>query len=235
MSDDNGNQGGQQQGDPGTEQGGQAPAGTGPKPTAPPQAQQQAAGTGDGGQDPAATITRLEQELAAARAEAGKSRVTAKQRAADDARQELAQQIGKALGIVKDDAPADPAQLTKQLEAEQAKARTTAVELAVYRTARDAGGDPDALLDSRSFAAAIADLDPTDTAAVKAAVEQAVAGNPKLAAQTAPAGPARSGAEFSGPPAQSVSPQQFAAMNYSQRAELMQTDPDSYRRLAGTQ
>ncbi|MFF7234407.1 hypothetical protein [Streptomyces sioyaensis] len=233
MSDDNGNQGGQQ-GAPGAGQGGQDPAGTAAKPTAPPNGQP-AAGTADGGQDPAATIARLEQELAAARAEAGKSRVTAKQKAADDARQELAQQIGKALGIVKDDAPADPAQLTQQLEAEQSKARTTAVELAVYRTARDAGGDPDALLDSRSFAAAIADLDPTDTAAVKAAVEQAVAGNPKLAAVQQPAGPARSGAEFSGPPAQGVSPQQFAAMNYSQRAELMQTDPDSYRRLAGTQ
>ncbi|WP_405204412.1 hypothetical protein OG795_15405 [[Kitasatospora] papulosa] len=233
MSDDNGT------GAQGTEggQGGQDPTGTAPKPAAPPQGQQQTgqqAAQGDAGQDPAATIARLEADLAEARKEAGKTRVTAKQQAADTARQELAQQIGKALGIVEDDQPADPAQLTQQLEAEQAKARQTAVELAVYRTAREAGGDPDALLDSRSFAASLADLDPTDTAAVKAAVQAAVTANPKLAANPQPAGPARSGAEFTGPPAQGVSPQQFAAMSYQQRAELMQTDPDSYRRLAGT-
>lgn len=233
MSDDNGTGTGAQ----GTEggQGGQDPTGTAPKPAAPPQGQQQAGqqgAPGDAGQDPAATIARLEADLAEARKEAGKTRVTAKQQAADTARQELAQQIGKALGIVEDDQPADPAQLTQQLEAEQAKARQTAVELAVYRTAREAGGDPDALLDSRSFAASLADIDPTDTAAVTAAVQAAVTANPKLA--TVPAGPARSGAEFTGPPVQGVSPQQFAAMSYRQRAELMQTDPDSYRRLAGT-
>lgn len=234
MSDDNGKQGGQQgtpeggQGAPG----GQDPAGTAPKPTAPPNGQP-AAGNDDGGQDPAATIARLEQELAAARAEAGKNRVTAKQRAADDARQELTQQLLGILDPSRAGQQATPEQLTQQLEAEQSKAKATAVELAVYRTAREAGGDPDALLDSRQFAASIADLDPTDTAAVKSAVEAAVTANPKLAAQTAPAGPARSGSEFTGPPSSAPTAAQFAAMNYAQRVELMQSDPDTYRRLAG--
>ncbi|TJZ59122.1 hypothetical protein FCH28_03085 [Streptomyces piniterrae] len=41
-------------------------------------------------------------ELAAARAEARRSRVTAKQRAADKARTQLAQDIGRALSIVPD-------------------------------------------------------------------------------------------------------------------------------------
>ncbi|MFZ3569273.1 hypothetical protein ACNYS0_20185 [Streptomyces sp. BH034] len=239
MSDDNGTgtNGTGQQGDPQAGQGapgtGQDPAGTAPKPTAPPNGQQQ--GADDGGQDPADTIARLERELADARKEAGKTRTTAKQRAADEARQDLTQQLLGILDPSKAGQQATPEELTQQLEAEQAKARTTAVELAVYRTARDAGGDPDALLDSRSFAAAIADLDPSDTAAVRAAVEQAVADNPKLAAEQQPAGPARSGSEFTGPPNAGVTPQQFAAMNYRQRAELMQTDPDTYRRLAGTQ
>jgi len=231
MSDDNGTTTGQQGTGEGGQQGGQDPTGTAPKPTAPPNGQ--APQQGDAG-DPAATIARLEAELAEARKEAGKTRTTAKQRAADEARSELAQQIGKALGIVDDDTPPDPDQLAQQLAAEQAKAKATAVELAVYRTAPAAGADPDALLDSRAFADAVANLDPTDPDAVKAAVEAAVAANPKLAANPQPAGPARSGAEFTGPPSSAPTPQQFAAMNYRQRAELMQTDPDSYRRLAGT-
>ncbi|WHM36307.1 hypothetical protein [Streptomyces sp. BPTC-684] len=167
----------------------QDPSGT-PAPTPPVPAPQ--------GEDTAATIARLESDLAAARAEAGKQRVTAKQKAADEARAQLAQDIGRALGIIPDGQEADPAQLTAQLTASQAQARQTAVELAVYRTAREAGGDPDALLDSRQFAEALADLDPSDSAAVQAAVETAVASNPRLAAPAAR--PNRGGAEFSGPP-----------------------------------
>ncbi|WP_399088012.1 hypothetical protein ACGH2B_12470 [Streptomyces sp. BBFR2] len=207
---------------------GQGPADTGQQAPAAPPAPPSGAGQDE---DPSATIARLEQQLAAARRDAGKSRVTAKQAAADEARAELAQQIGRALGLVQDDAPPDPAALTQQLTAEQNKARQTAVELAVFRTARDAGGDPDALLDSRAFAAAVADIDPTDTVAVRAAVEAAVAANPKLAAQRAP-GPSRAGAEFSGPPSEGVTAAQFAAMDYARRAELFQSDPETYRRLS---
>ncbi|MFF2922732.1 hypothetical protein ACFVTP_10065 [Streptomyces celluloflavus] len=182
-------------------------------------------------EDASATIARLEQQLAAARNEAGKSRVTAKQKAADEARSELAQQIGRALGLVQDDTAPDPAALTQQLATEQQRARQTAVELAVYRAAGTAGADPDALLDSRAVAAAIAELDPANTAAVRAAVEAAVAANPKLAAQR-PTGPVRGGAEFNGPPSEGVTPHQFAAMDYARRAELYQSDPDTYRRLS---
>lgn len=229
MSDDSGTTTGDgqqagQQGDTGT---GQAPAGTAPKPT-PPAGQQPAEG------DLASLPQWAQDTIKAARGEAGKARTTAKQAAADQARQELAQTIGKALGIVQDDEPADPEKLTQQLAAEQAKARQTAVELAVYRTARDAGADPDALLDSRQFAAAVADVDPSDTAAITAAIAAAVEVNPRLSAQQQPAGPARGGAEFSGPPSEGVTPAQFAAMDYAKRAELYQSDPDTYRRLAGS-
>lgn len=238
-----------QQGGTGTDPGtGQDPAGTAPKPTAPPftaptptapqqqpqQAPQQQAepSTDDGGQDTAATIARLERDLDAARKEAAKGRTTAKQRAADEARQELAQQLAAVLDPSKANEPADPEELTRQLTAEQAKARQTAVELAVYRTARDAGGDPDALLDSRQFAAAVADLDPADLDGIKAAVTAAVQANPKLAAEQQ--GPTRGGVEFSGAPSGGVSPEQFAAMGYAERAQLFQSDPDTYRRLAGS-
>lgn len=226
-----------QQGDPQAGQGaasGQDPAGGAPTPTPPANGQQNGnSGDGDGGQDPAGTIARLERELADARKDAGKARTTAKQRAADEAKAELAQQIGRALGIVEDGTPPDPDALARQLADEQNKARQTAVELAVYRTAQAAGADPDALLDSRQFAAAVADLDPSDNDAIKAAVQQAVEANPRLAAQQAPAGPPRGGAEFGGPPSDGITPQQFAAMGYGERAELYQSDPDTYRRLAG--
>ncbi|MET8399581.1 hypothetical protein [Streptomyces sp900116325] len=212
------------------------PTGQDPTATAPPATPAAPAAPATGAPadtDTAATIARLESDLAAARKDAGKSRVTAKQQAADDARAELAQQIGKALGIVKDDQPADPAQLTQQLAAEQAKARQTAVELAVYRTAAAAGADADALLDSRQFADAVAQLDPTDTTAITAAITAAIQTNPRLAAAQAPTGPSRGGAEFGGPPAQGVTADQFAAMDYTARTALYESDPDTYRRLAG--
>ncbi|MFD8151739.1 hypothetical protein ACFV28_13440 [Streptomyces sp. NPDC059720] len=245
MSDDNGTSTGQQgtQGDPGAgQQGGQQQGGQDPAGTAPPNGQQggqQAQQQGGDGDDPAARIARLEAELADARKEAGKSRTTAKQRAAEEARTELAQQIGRALGLVDDDTPPDPDQLAQQLAAEQAKARQTAVELAVFRTAPTAGADPDALLDSRAFADSVANLDPTDTDAIKNAITAAVEANPRLAAQQqAPqqqgTGPARSGAEFTGGGGSEVTPAQFAAMTYEQRTQLYQSDPDTYRRLAGS-
>ncbi|MER0481591.1 hypothetical protein ABR737_25190 [Streptomyces sp. Edi2] len=185
------------QGDPATAPTGQAPTGTAPTPT--PAQAAPAAPAAAQGEDTATTIARLESDLAAARAEAGKQRVTAKQKAADEAVQQLTQNIGKALGLITDDEQATPEQLTQQLTAAQAQARQTAVELAVYRHAAAAGGDADALLDSRTFAASLDGLDPNDTAAIQAAIEAAVTANPKLAA--AATGPARGGAEFTSPPA----------------------------------
>ncbi|MFG7941195.1 hypothetical protein [Streptomyces cacaoi] len=178
-------------GQPGSDEGqtaGQAPDSR-PTPTAP--APQPAAG------DESTLPAWAQKALSDARAEAGKSRVAAKEKAADDARADLAQQIGRALGLVDDDQAPDPAALTQQLTTAQEQARTTAVELAVYRAAQAAGADPDALLDSRQFADAVAEVDPTDTAAVRAAIEAAVKANPKLAA---PSGPPRGGAEFAGAP-----------------------------------
>ncbi|WP_424862108.1 hypothetical protein [Streptomyces sp. MMS24-I29] len=170
-------------------------------------------GQGDGGQDPAkpkasttdedpaATIARLTSELSAARAEAGKTRVTAKQKAADDARASLAQDIGKALGLIKDDSAApDPAQLTQQLAAEQAKARANAVELAAYKAAQTEGANATRLLNSRAFAERLADLDPAAddfTTKLKAAIKAEVDTDPGLY-RTGPTGPAKGGADFGG-------------------------------------
>ena len=97
-------------------------------------------------------------------------------------------------GVTTDDEkPPTPEELAQQLAEEQTRtkasddrARQTAVELAVYKTAGKHGGDPDALLDSRSFANAIANLDPAaaDFAdQVGAAIKAAVDSNSKLAAK----------------------------------------------------
>ncbi|WP_327335857.1 hypothetical protein OG384_04285 [Streptomyces sp. NBC_01324] len=97
-------------------------------------------------------------------------------------------------GVETDEAkPPTPEELAQQLAEEQTRtkasddrARQTTVELAVYKTASKHGGDPDALLDSRSFANAIAKLDPADNgfdAAVGSAVKAAVEANSKLAAK----------------------------------------------------
>lgn len=94
--------------------------------------------------------------------------------------------------------PVDPAKLAEQLAAEKLAAETTnaaalgerdtvirtlRIEQAAERAARLAGVDSDALLDSRTFATTLANLDPassTFTADLASAVEAAVAANPKL-------------------------------------------------------
>ncbi|MCX4827181.1 hypothetical protein OG746_26695 [Streptomyces sp. NBC_01016] len=155
----------------------------------------------DGDDDPAATIARLQKELKTANGEAAKARTTAKKSAADEARTEIVQELGKALGLIKDDdkTPPDPAVLKQQIEQATAAHRETAVELAVYRGAAKHGADPDALTDSRTFLKSIGDLDPGDeefAKKVNAAIKQAVTDNPKLKA--ASQAPARTSSDFSG-------------------------------------
>lgn len=162
-------------------------------------------GQGKDGDDPAATIKRLEKELADARKDAGKARTDAKKQAADDAVKALTQQLGKALGFVKDDAPPDPKALAEAIAqkdttiAERDSAlRAKDVELSVWARADKLSAKAGALLDSRSFVKAIAELDPSAkgfTTALDDAIKAAVKDNPAFAA-TAPAG--KSGGDLSG-------------------------------------
>lgn len=122
-------------------------------------------------------------EIERLRKENAKDRTSAKETAATEARNELAQTIGKALGLIQEDKPVDPAELTAQLTASQGAARQAQVELAVYRNAGDA--DPSALLDSRAFLDKVKDIDPGDADAFTAAISEAVQANPRLAASQA--------------------------------------------------
>ncbi|SNS43573.1 hypothetical protein SAMN06309944_0246 [Micrococcales bacterium KH10] len=133
--------------------------------------------------DPAA----LKAEIARLRKENAGDRTAAKTKAAEDAQAALTQQIGKALGLIKDDETPDPAALTAQLTEQQATARQAQLELAVFKNAGAKNADPSALLDSRSFLDSVKDIDPTDTAAITAAIEKAVTANQKLKAVQAAA------------------------------------------------
>ena len=119
-----------------------------------------------------------------------KARTSAKQQAADEARTQLAQEIGKALGLVKDgdETPKPEELLTKaqeaQTKAEQAAA-DTARELAIYRNAHTAGLDPDKVLDSRKAMAALTDVDHADTTKLAEALKALANDNTHLRARAA--------------------------------------------------
>lgn len=133
-------------------------------------------------EDPEAAKAEIER----LRKENGAARTTAKAQAAEEARKELAASIGKLLNPEAVE-PTDPAALVEQVTTSQAETKQARVELAVFRNAAAAGGDPAALLDSASFLASLAAVDPTDTAAVEAVIKSAVEANPRLGA--APADP----------------------------------------------
>ncbi|MCP1414400.1 hypothetical protein [Paenarthrobacter sp. A20] len=169
------------------------------------QEQQQAEGAQDGEQqqaqaqeganpwdDPEAAKAEIER----LRKENGRTRTNAKTEAADEARNELVQSLGKALGLVKDGGQAPTVEdLTQKLTTATESGTQAQAQLAVYKTASKHGADPDALLDSAKFLSALKGLDPNDSAKIEAAIKKAVTENPKLkTVQAAGAG----GADFNG-------------------------------------
>lgn len=155
-----------------------------------------------------AKAARLEAEVSRLRKENASDRTNAKTKAAEDARKAVVDDIAKALGLKEGDkAPTVEelkAQLTEQsgqTEEARAAARDTQAELIVWRNATELKVDPQALTDSRAFASAIKNLDPSDPKkfekAVKEAAQEAVKNNPRLAAQAAASS---SSADHSGGP-----------------------------------
>lgn len=131
------------------------------------------------------------------------------------ARQEVAAQIAKALGVAPEqEKPLEPAQVIEQLTADKDaltkqndegadRLKRTLTELAVVRLSIKAGADPEALLDSRSFLANVRGLDPDDkefAANVTTAITKAVEDNPKFKAVAPAATHTKSGGEFGGGP-----------------------------------
>lgn len=180
--------GGDGAGAPGGEAGGSTPA---TPPAAPPPAP--APDSGESGESkppanetPEQKATRLEAEVERLRKENGRSRVDGKTQAAEEARNDLVQQLGKALGFVKEGERAPTAeQLVKDLAEATEKGQQAELELAVHKRAGKLGADVEALLDSRSFLAAIKGLDPAKGEDLDNAIKKAVGENPKLKASQA--------------------------------------------------
>ena len=136
------------------------------------------------------------------RKEAAKDRVAGKEKAADEARLAVLDEISKALGLTKtDEAPElTVEQLTAELTESKAAERASALELAVYKAAGDLA-DPARLLDSQSFHTALKDVDLADGEAVKNAITAFAKDHPHFAKTQAVSGasaidkPAGSGAE----------------------------------------
>ena len=156
-----------------------------------------------------ATIKDLRRENAKRRTD----NTAAVEQAQEQAQQALAQQIGKALGIIDDgDTTPDPAKLTEQLTAQTQAAQQAQLELAVYKAAGALGADPDALLDSRSFLEKVQDIDPTKADDITTAIKETVESNPRL--QTGQAPPKRSSAPLNNSNTQPVAqtPEELAKL-----------------------
>ena len=170
-------------GTPAAPEGQQQPTGQPTQPIAAPAAS--AASASHPWDDP----TTAQAEIERLRRENAKDRTAAKTAAADEARNALAQSIGKALGLVKDDAPVDPAVLTQQLEQSQAMTLQARIENAAMRAALAGGADPVKLLDSVAFLQKVGALDPADSAGYAAAVAETLKANPSYAVNPGPRAP----------------------------------------------
>lgn len=128
-------------------------------------------------------VARLTKELEGARAEAGKSRVNAKEAAAAEATQKIVRELAKAAGIELPGDKPDPDKLAADLATERTTGRQAVLALAIYKASPALSANADALLDSLSFQTAVKDLDPKASdfdAKVAEAIKAAVTANPNL-------------------------------------------------------
>ena len=109
--------------------------------------------------------------------------------------------LAKAFGLKSDDEPPDAEALTAQVQAEQAKARDAALQLAVFKAAPQHEANASRLLDSASFLASLKDVDPTDADALGDAIKAAVEADEMFKATPAPTTP-----PFPGGPRSSATP-----------------------------
>lgn len=156
---------------------------------------------GTGGDDDPGDDAAGKAEVARLRREAAKYRRQLREAQANGnkATKDAVAKVLQALGV-EDPNQVTPEQLAEQNKATLSKLRERTVELGVTRAAVAAGANPEALLDSRSFMAGLADLDPEDSdyqAQVADAVKSAIKKNPSLKG-TARAAGSSGGAHGSG-------------------------------------
>ncbi|MET7772425.1 hypothetical protein [Nocardia sp. NPDC005366] len=185
-----------------------APEPANPPPPAPTPVEQPPAPAPD--QDPvtlSTLVADLRRELEQARTGAD----TARDRAAQQAREDLVQEIGRAIGLVADETT-DPeqviAELTDRASAADRKLRDYRIKDALLTAATTQKADHALLMPYLRGTGALDDLDPETadfTTRLDTLVTDALAANPKLAAtQTAP----RSGGDFTAGNATPPAPEQ---------------------------
>jgi len=164
-------------------------------------------------------VEKLRRENASAR-EKAKTDAAA---AAEAAKSELAQSIGKALGLVKDDEKVDPEALLTQAQADRQsaidEANATKRDLAVLRNADKHGANTEELLDSSGFLRKLAALDPSDAefgSQVDQLIKDTVDGNPAKF-KRAQVAVSTGGAQHSGEGASQLSREQLAALSPEER------------------
>lgn len=196
---------------PGAPEGGQNNSGQDPAPGAQ-DPQQQAPGAPANQPDPqdiSALPEWAQKVIRDARADAGKARTSAKQQAAEEARNQLLADISKTLGL---DPNAEPT--VEQLQEQLSELSTANEQLQAAQTenfyretirsaAGAAGADADALMDSASFRDAVQDeldddFSDDDLVSAVKKVTAEYAKKPRFAAHH---GAARSGGDFAGGPA----------------------------------
>lgn len=180
---------------------------------------------------PEEALQRVTQELNAARAEAGKQRVNAKQKAAEDRENEVVNKLLNALGRKPDGSKkVTTDELTSEIEAERHRTSALAAENTVLRVASQAGADPDRLLNWQPFTSELKELDSSDekySESVQALIKRYTGANPFLSAQ----GAAKTGTEMGSGPASQVTKEQFDKMDGAQLATLAVANPTLYAQL----
>lgn len=147
--------------------------------------------------------------------------------AVKQAQAEQAKRLAEALGLAPSEAAVPTVEdLAAQVRAAQAEARAASLTAAVYRAAREAGVDAEAVSDSRRAGQALAEVDPSDHAAVVAALKALVEGAPGVRARRTPA--QSSGDEPRGG-GTALSREPFQALPYSGKAKRYPQSPERCR------
>lgn len=178
------------------------------------------------------TIARLTREVESARKEAGKSRVNAKQAAADEARNATLSKVLEALGVQPDGSKKVS---LEDVQAESAKKDASlarmAAENVVLRRAGALGADADKLLNWSPFTSAVGKLDPSSDdyqTQVDQLITEQKTSNPFLATQAV----GKSGSEIGGSGPQAITKERFDAMSGEELNTLYRNDPATFKRLA---
>ncbi|MCD4558231.1 hypothetical protein [Schaalia sp. lx-100] len=182
---------------------------------------------GEGLPTDVATLHNMIHQL---RSEAASNRVNAKQKAAEQAEQNLVRKIGEALGLTKTDEKQPSVEDLTARVAQSEAARTQAETLlAVYKAAQGIA-DADMLIDSASFQGTLSGIDTADSQALTDAIIRFVTDHPKFKPVQATGQSSIDHAAGSGEG--NVTLDRFKSMTGQERQELYTSNRELYTSLS---